>query len=157
MRMDTLEQYIERDLGRLSASERLWIWRRRQTSRHARGARSRQSTVPRSGRTMTRAEAAEALGLTVGVYASLEVGDALLAPDERERVRGALAAMAPPTVGELCAVARRRGGGGLIEVERALGVSRPRMIELERCGAAPVVAYWEKRGFRFPDECSQCR
>jgi hypothetical protein len=102
---------------------------------------------------MTRVEAAETLGLTVGVYASLEVGDVLLSPDERERVRLVLVAMATPTAGELCGVARKRGGVGWMEIERALDISRPKLIEMERHGATSMVRYWEKCGFRFPRQC----
>jgi hypothetical protein len=102
---------------------------------------------------MTRAEAAEALGLTIGIYASLEIGDILLAPDERERVRLVLKAMDKPTAGELCAVARRRRGIGWMMIERALGVSRPKVIEMERHGVVPMMRYWENCGFRFPKRC----
>lgn len=148
--MDTLEQYVDRDLSKLTQAELLWLWRRRQLSKHSKRKPTRQSTVRRMGRMMTREEASEALGVSENAYARLEVGDALLSSDEKSRVRGALAAMAGVVVGELCAVARRRSGGGLRAAEEALGVSRPKMQEMERCGDPRLVRYWESKGFGFP-------
>jgi hypothetical protein len=146
----TIEQFTDRDLEKLTQAEKLWIWRHRQLSQLSRRKPTRQSTVLRDGRRMTRAEAAEILGLTETVYAQLEIGDALLSSEERAAVRARLVAMGPPTAGELCTIARRRSGGGLRAVEGVLGVSRPKMMEMERCGAAPLIRYWETHGYTFP-------
>ena len=53
-------------------------------------------------------------------------------------------------VGLLCALARRRSGMGLPDVEAAMGRSRPTVLALEKAGAAEMVAFWRSRGFRFP-------
>jgi transcriptional regulator with XRE-family HTH domain len=130
------------DLGTLEPAEEFWLWRLRQRAGNGR-------LLGRVGASLSRAQAAERLGISVRAYAKLERGRAarLTAVDAR-----ALAALGPlrPTPGELCLIARRRAGAPLARVAGDLEISRPHYHAQERAAAPAVVSYWEGRGFRFP-------
>jgi transcriptional regulator with XRE-family HTH domain len=131
------------DLGRLTASEELVLWRFRQRSTNGR-------LFGRVGAGMSQAEAAAALGISRATYTRLEDGGSPRL--SAQAAKTLLTALGPlrPTTGELCFIARRRSGLYLSEVESRVGVSRPRYHELERAGEETIVAFWEDRGFKFP-------
>lgn len=140
------------NLGLLSPGEKLFIWRHRQLAASGR-------TIGRNGAAMNQSEAAASLGLTTALYAKLEIGQKIKLSGDVEDlldVAGELgqklrpAVELKPTRGELCFLARRRSGTLLMTLERALGVSRPRYLELERAGNDAIVEYWSNRGYRFP-------
>lgn len=132
------------DLGRLTAAERLFVWRHRQKSTNG-------CLLGRNGSAMNQSEAAQRLGIDIGAYSKLENGQqrTRLSADE---VVGLLEALGPfeLSIGELCFLARRRSGQMLMTLEREIGVSRPRFHELERVGDPVIIGFWEARGFRFP-------
>ena len=149
---DRLADPARYDLGRLTAAERLFLWRHRQRATNGR-------LKGRNGSSMNQAEAAALLGISPKLYNNLENRLSLRLFSEEacpecgwskwsfllKRVEGVR-----PTRGELCFLARRRSGLLLMTLERELGVSRPRYHDLERAGDPAMVAFWEERGFRFP-------
>lgn len=109
-------------LVELTSGEILWIARRR------------------AG--LNQDEAARKAGLGEKVYAAVE-NDEVSPP---ERLRKPLAAL---TVPEKLALARRRSGATLAQVAAWGKVTQMTVLAWERRGAAGLVAFWEKRGFRF--------
>jgi transcriptional regulator with XRE-family HTH domain len=55
----------------------------------------------------------------------------------------------PQTVGELCALARRRTGWSLRKTAAKVGVSHVILLRREACGHLDLRAFWEARGFQF--------
>lgn len=154
MKPFTITEPIDTDVTKLTAAERLVLWRYRQ---HATNGR----LLGRSGAALTQSEAAARLGISGGTYARLEEGaSSSMSADE---ISGLLAALGPllPSRGELCFIARRRSGAKLQEVldsfnrapsESAEGeaISRPWFHQLERAGDQRVITHWESQGFKFP-------
>lgn len=154
------------DLGCLTPSEQLWVWRRRQLSTDGR-------ILGRSGTGMSQAEAAASLGMRTQDYRALEVGETL--PDDAApQIRALLTALgslrAAPS--ELCRIARRREGMNLREASVAAGWYAARNIETatdavgwshvhylatERVGDPALVRFWEDRGYRFPPQRENAR
>lgn len=131
------------DLGCLTAAEKLFLWRHRQRSKNG-------QLLGQNGDRMSQEEAAELLGISWSAYNKLENGfRAYISADELEVFLHALEPIRP-TVGELCLIARRRSGRFLSDVEREVGVSRPRYHKMERAGDAAIVSFWADRGFAFP-------
>jgi hypothetical protein len=138
------------DLTTITASEKLFLWRHRQRTTSGR-------TLGRVGGAMRQAEAAAHLGISPGVYNSLENGiGVVLSAGEIERLMAPLGPLYP-TVGELCFLARRRSGLTLkqledkIVVKDRIGISRPWFHDLERAGAPEMVDFWRDRGYKFPE------
>ena len=101
------------------------------------------------GSRMSQNEAAEYLGIPIMKYHHIETSKI---PDREIRlVLDTIRAeeMSPPTLGERCALARRRSKLGLAKVAGALGISRVAYLTGERSGAANVVSFWERQGYRF--------
>lgn len=135
------------DLRRLSASERVFLWRHRKKTTSGR-------LLGCNGSAMSQKEAAIYLGLDRRLFNRIENGfRARLSIDEAakllEELEPALNSL-EPTLGELCFLARRRSGQLLTAIEKELGVSRPTFHALERAGAPRIVAFWTARGFIFP-------
>lgn len=86
---------------------------------------------------------ARRLGFGEKVYAAFEAG---AEPVPRRLLPRRLA---PPSLKEKLVLARRRAGDGLAAVARTTGVSRVTLLAMERRGDPGLVAFWEKRGFRF--------
>jgi hypothetical protein len=138
------------DLGCLAASERLWVWRRRQLSTNGR-------LLGRVGAGMSQAEAAAMLGIPrTQDYRALEVGVVDIVYNTKgevpPRLRALLTALGPlrPTASELCRVARRREVMNLPAASVATGWSHVYYLAAERVGDPALVRFWEDRGYRFP-------
>ncbi len=134
------------DLGYLTPSETLWIWRRRQLSTNGR-------ILGRSGAAMSQAEAAASLGVRTQDYRLMETGDDLTTfAEASSRVRALLTALGPlrATASELCRIARRREAMNLREASLATGWSHVYYLAAERVGDPALVRFWEDRGYRFP-------
>ncbi len=141
---DRLADPCLRDLGRLAAAERLFLWRHRQRATNGR-------LLGRNGSSMNQVEAAERLGIGPKLYNKLENGlHSRLSAEEASSLLEALGPLVP-TAGELCFLARRRSGQLLMTLERELGASRPYYHALERAGAPSMIRFWEDHGFRFPE------
>jgi transcriptional regulator with XRE-family HTH domain len=117
------------DLGDLSPSERLYLWRRR--------ARLGQ------------AEAARRLKCSLAFYSKMERG--IYEGDARAAILAINAAvvLVPPTPREQVEIALRRHRGRKAHVAASLRVSRPTLDRLLASGDPRVRAYFEKRGFTF--------
>ena len=140
---DRLADPCRFDLGRLTAADRLFLWRHRQKTTCGR-------LLGRNGSSMNQIEAAARIGIGPKLYNKLENGlHTRLSAEEASSLLEALGPLVP-TTGELCFLARRRSGTLLMSLERALGVSRPRYHELERAGDPAMIQFWQERGFRFP-------
>lgn len=104
----------------------------------------------RGGTGASQAEAAVLLGVDPGLYSSAEKDQCpvrdVVGVLEHAYARGP---QGVPTTGELCALARRRSGMRLTDVESELGMSRPTYLAAEAGGRAEVVAFWRERGYRF--------
>jgi transcriptional regulator with XRE-family HTH domain len=136
------------NLNRLSDAEELWLWRMRQPST-ATAARGR-----RSG-TMTQAEAAKFLGLSLTRYATLEAGRRItFSIDELP----ALAFLTVPresrpelSLREQLILARRRSGlhirDMMREVRRGFGLSHTRILACEDKADYRLIDFWQARGF----------
>lgn len=129
---------IERDLGRRSVGEELFIWRQRLRAPERRGL-------------VSQAEAAERLGVDGHLYWLSEndrapVRDAQAVLDTVRELTGQI----EPTTGELCRIARRRSGLRLVDVTNELGISVPQYLGDENEAAQRVRELWTERGFIFP-------
>lgn len=131
------------DLSQINPDEHLFLWRRRQKATNGR-------LLGRTGASMSRAEAAEALGMDPNTYTRLESGARLSLQDEQICTALEVLGELHPTLSELCFLARRRSGRPLREIEGELGVSRVSFHKWERAGNPRLVDYWEKQGFIFP-------
>jgi transcriptional regulator with XRE-family HTH domain len=138
---------IDYDLTNLTAAEELYLWRLRRRATNGR-------LLGRTGPAQTQAEMAAALGISQQSYSQLELGHAALLTAEQVRALltqlrvGALR----PTLAELCLIARRRSRMMIVDVEAAVGVSRPIFHRLERAADDRIVRFWWYRGFIFPDD-----
>lgn len=132
------------DLGQLNPDEHLFLWRRRQKATNGR-------LMGRVGSSMSRAEAAAALGIDPATYARLESGARPSLQDEKTCTALEALEVLSPTLAELCFIARRRSGRSLRDIEVELDVSRVSFHKWERAGNPRLVDYWEKQGFRFPE------
>ncbi len=150
---DRLADPCRYDLSRLTAAERLFLWRHRQKTTCGR-------LLGRNGSSMNQVEAAKKLGISAKLYNNLEngaqfhlTGTLEEVPKEYRTVLEVFEGLRDITftAGELCFLARRRSGALLTTLERAFGVSRPHYHALERAGAPDMVRFWEERGFRFPE------
>lgn len=117
----------DRDLGRRTRGEELWLWRRRKG--------------------LTQEKTRARFGASEYAMAMAEKADAPTLPP-RCRLR-------EPTWGELCALARRRHGLGLDETARRHGCSRVTLLSREKRGAAGLVLWWQDMGYKFPETSSQ--
>ena len=140
LRIQAMQEY---DLRLRTPSEELWLWRRRQISPSGR-------TRSRVGSGLSQLEAANALGISMQRYHDAEAGRL------PERDVHALFVMAQkgqvysnPTLGELCALARRRAGWTLEYSRETLGKSRVTFLELERIGDPSILEMWMQEGFVF--------
>lgn len=55
-----------------------------------------------------------------------------------------------PTLGDLCALARRRHGLTMHATARLLGMSHVTLAKRERAGCRELVKAWKGLGYRFP-------
>src|ERR1700720_1199823 len=95
---------INKDLTDWTTAETLWLWRR--------------------GKILTQTQAAAALGVPAGRYQAAEAG----------RSNGGAVDCPEPSLGDLCALARRRRGLGLVGTARAARVSKITLISREMRG-----------------------
>jgi DNA-binding XRE family transcriptional regulator len=93
-------------------------------------------------------------GLTQSAYAAaVGIGRTLLSDIERDSYPPVFNYKpVVPTLGDLCALARRRSEVKLSRLERLLGVSKVTILAYERRGDKALAAFWRGRGFRFPKE-----
>lgn len=110
---------IDRDLRRPTPAERLWLWRRTTS--------------------LTQADAAARLGVPLRRYQRAEAGE-----NSVQVPRGA----PRPTLGDLCALARRRSRLGLRAAAARLGISHVTLLAWERGSDPRLVEGWRVLGFR---------
>jgi len=94
----------------------------------------------------TQAEMAAELGMSERNYRRFESGE-IDVPHDPICYR--------PTLGELCALARRRHGLGLRATARAVGCAHVTLLAKEDRSDADLVAYWRGHGYRFPAEAEK--
>lgn len=133
---------MNKDLTTRTPSEELWLWRRRQMSP---SGRSRS----RIGSGMSQVEAAQVLNMAPQRYHDAEAARL----PERD-IRAMLAELnngeqQQPTTSELCALARRRAGWTLAQVQAQLGLSKVTFLERERAADPGIVEHWKLVGFQF--------
>lgn len=133
------------DASALTDGERVALWRYRRRVR---------LPVGRGGGALTQAQAAVALGLPKAAVARMENGARAedVAEDAQQRARLAMElGTIVPTASERLRVVRLRWReaklGGLAEVHRMLGVSRPHYLQLEATADPRLIAFWEGKGF----------
>jgi hypothetical protein len=150
------EEDISRfDLRRLTAAERLWIWRRRhpsQTRRASSGGKG--GGYGRGGAKMSANEAAAIIGVKPDIYCAAEKGDG--AAEIWEAVLSLKNPVIKPdachylTLPEQCALARRRSGKEISEVCALLGgISKPTLLKREAVAAEQIIEAWQALGYRF--------
>ena len=130
------------DLTQLTQGEKLVLWRRRQPS--VSGA-----TTGNGAGCLNQRDAAARLGVLQSVYWKAERDRAeqriMLALLERTKPHR------PPTIGELCLIARRRSGMFLSTIEAALGISRPILMRMEAQADKRLMTFWRQHGFQFTE------
>lgn len=137
------------NLGQLTPSETLWLWRHRQRSPSGR-------IKGRAGRNMNQQEAAARLGISKRSYVKLETGgNTRLSANEvveMQRVLQTLGTLEPPpSTAELCLLARRRSGMNLEQVAvENLRITRQHYLSIEPKATKEVVKFWTGLGYRFP-------
>lgn len=122
-----MKQFAPKELSRRTPGEELWL------ARKAAGK--------------TAVEAAVLAGLPRHAYSDAE-RDRNGAPTP---LKSGLRKVSRPSLPLLLALARRRSGLGLAGVVRAYGVSKVTVLARERAGSPSLLAFWTKRGFRFPE------
>lgn len=113
------------DLRRRTNGEELWLYRRAQ-------ARA-------NGGQVTQADAARVMGVCEKQYWKAE----------RDLVELKAPVRTTPTLGDLCALARRRHGKGLAATARKFRVSAPTLLGQEKAGHPALVRAWEAIGYVF--------
>lgn len=108
------------ELAWRTRGEQLWLWRRRFK--------------------LTQASAARSLLISEYIYHE----------SENDRSGKAPARSIRPTPGELCALARRRHGLGLLGTARLLGLTHVTMLARERRCDPSLITSWQKLGYEFP-------
>lgn len=135
------------DMGALATHEKLWIWRHRQINTKGR-------LFGRTGASLSQAEASKILGIRKSAYTKFESGrNTILSVDDIDRVTQLVIYpldREPPTLAELCILARRRAGYTLYRVAADMEMTRMNYLNLEKKGEERVIAYWMREGFRFP-------
>ncbi len=114
---------LNRDLTDRTAAEALWLTRRR--------------LVTRTG-ACTQADAARLHGVSERHYRKAEAGLVTLKGKTLD-----------PTIGDLCALARRRYGRGLDRTAEIAGCSKVTLIKHEWQGSPWLVKFWERKEFTF--------
>jgi hypothetical protein len=142
---------IEFDLSKLTMSEEIWIWRKRQISPTGR-------RTSRCGSALSQREAAEVLKVPQYYYQEIETGRR----PEREILSVRIKCFDGGELGELsgyelCLLARRRVGINLRALAICFHVSHSTILKWECSGAAKLVEFWIGRGFSFPQYFNQER
>jgi hypothetical protein len=132
---------INKDLSQLSLAEELWLWRVRQPAKPR-----PNSTYHRE--TMTRGEAAKALGMSLERYKNLEAGRRInIALDELPKLAFLRAARSHISLQEQLFLARRRSGLYIREIAKQFGLSHTRMLAHEDMASPRLIDFWESKGF----------
>lgn len=140
------------DLSRLTPGERLWLWRKSESSKSKsrRGVSVNSPAESSSSVPRNQLEAASSLGLDTAAYWAAE-NDRL----DPEKVEEILRSVEEPpyTLVAALRVARRRSHLSLTQVANAAGVgSKPTFYKLEGAGDSRVTEFWKSQGFMFPKD-----
>jgi DNA-binding XRE family transcriptional regulator len=138
---------VNTDLTFLDPSEKIWIWRHRQSSKNG------VSRGRRNG-TMSQFEAANEIGLRTINYIHLENGKPTrLSSYDLENLMSWIldwSTIRDLYIEEMCHLARRRSRKRVREISAEMGISTVTFAKLEAEGDEFIKEYWRQQGFVFP-------